>query len=486
MYLSKTFILRSFRASLIGAAHAWAISSSAQTAPAAQSNPATPWSQVIARTTSRTAVDLYVDGRPLCRLPCQVAVPSGVHVIAGRGPKGSSAEQRLVFAPGATVPIVLDIVVPTRALLHVTAAVSGTLVYLDGTLVGNTNWQGAIVPGKHRLQLRRPNGELVQQALSLAAGMTYAIHDNAPAQPTPPPVVPAASRPDTVATRYGAAPPAQSQQPMQPGAAPNRYGAPPPVQQPSQPGTAPDQYGAPPPTRQSSQPTAVPDERFRGITGALFVPVLLGGASTNDYRDHCPAKDYGGYCTVGGPRGGAIAGRIGYSFGWIAPEFTAALSLDLSSGGMQLPQGLPVSFDPQGIFARVLAETKFIRIGILGGVGARMTSEGSNTRFTFSGSFGWVKRHVYVIPDSFFSSKPSYTAKSLFFDTGVLLGETPGNKIYLGLFAWFEFTPTQVVDRDVSKLNLDPKLVPEPLRKLTPYSGTQIMFGPVLGVTFGH
>ena len=238
--------------------------------------------------------------------------------------------------------------------------------------------------------------------------------------------------------------------------------------------------------QQPSQPIATEEDRFRGVTGALFVPVLLGGASTNDYRNHCPATDYGGYCTVGGPRGGAIAGRIGYAFGWIAPEFTAALSLDHSSGGMQLPNGLPASFDPQGTFALVAKETQFIRIGILGGLGARMTTEGRSARFTFSGSFGWVKRHVYVVPDSFFSSKPSYTAKSLFFDTGVLLGDTPGTKIYLGLFAWFEFTPTQVIDRDVSKLNLNPKLVPEPLRKITPFSGTQVMFGPLLGVTFGH
>jgi hypothetical protein len=230
----------------------------------------------------------------------------------------------------------------------------------------------------------------------------------------------------------------------------------------------------------------VDDQRFRGITGALFVPLLLGGASTNDYRNHCPATDYGGTCSVGGPRGGAIAGRIGYAFGWIAPEFTAALSLDLSSGGMQLPEGLPVNIDPQGMLARVAADTKFIRLGILGGLGVRMTSEGRSTRFTFSGSFGWVKRHVYVVPDSFFSLKPSYTAASLFFDSGVLLGDTPGTKIYLGLFAWFEFTPTQVIDRDVSKLNLDPNLVPAPLRKITPFSGTQVMFGPLLGVTFGH
>ena len=462
---------------------------------------------MIARTTGRAVVDLYVDGKPLCRLPCQVAVPSGGHVIAGRGPEGSSAEQRLIFAPGATVPIVLNIV-PVQAVLRVTAAVSGTLVYLDGTLVGNTNWQGALPPGRHQLQLRRPNGELVQQDLSLAAGMTYAIHDNPTARPAPPPVTPSiepgtTSRPATVPTPYSAAPPAQSLQPIQPsaGVAPNRYGVP----APTQPGTAPDQYGAPPPTQQPSQPGAAPDKncasprteqasqptaaevgRSRGVTGALFVPVLLGGASTNDYRDHCPAIDYGGYCTVGGPRGGAIAGRIGYAFGWIAPEFTAAVSLDHSSGGMQLPHGLPASFDPQGIFALVAKETQFLRIGILGGLGARVTSEGHSTRFTFSGSFGWVKRHVYVIPDSFFSSKTSYTAKSLFFDTGVLLGETPGTRIYLGLFAWFEFTPTQVIDRDVTKLNLDPNLVPSPLRKITPFSGTQIMFGPLLGVTFGH
>jgi hypothetical protein len=353
--------------------------------------------------------------------------------------------------------------------------VPGTLVYLDGVLVGNTNWQGAVAPGAHQLILRRPSGEQLQQQLSVAPGMTYNIRDNppppaavagAPANPphapppnTKPPVLPQATRPDQ-----------QGQQAPAPG---NSFGAAAPAQVPPQ---------AEPPGVTKDEP----DPRYRGLTGALFVPLILGSPSTNEYRDRCPATEFGGTCTVGGPRGGGIFGRLGYAFGWIAPEFTLGLSIDLSSGGMHVPVDATLQGDTTGILTQIAGQTKFVRIGILGAGGVRLTTEGRNARFTLSGSFGWVKRHIYVVPDSFFGSKPSYTAKSLFFDTGILLGDTPGAKIYAGLFAWFEFVPTLVIERDVTKLSLNPALVPASLRRVTPFSGTQVMFGPLLGITFGH
>src|SRR5512142_3449061 len=155
--------MRWVTASLVGAAHAWTFCAWAQ--PAQPPQPAWPssnsWSsnhgpaspsaaypvrpapqqnssQLIARTTGRAVADLYVDGRAICRLPCQVAVPSGMHLVGGRGAAGSSPEQRLYFAPGATVPVLLD-VIPAGGVVRVTAALPGTLVYLDSVLVGNTN-----------------------------------------------------------------------------------------------------------------------------------------------------------------------------------------------------------------------------------------------------------------------------------------------------------------------------------------------------------
>jgi hypothetical protein len=378
-------------------------------------------------------------------------------------------------------------VTPVGAVVRVTAAVPGTLVYVDGVLVGNTNWQGAVTPGAHQLLLRRPSGEQLQQQLSVAAGMTYNIKDNPPAAaqaPSPlPPAAPnrapgnSAYPPISPPPPYAGQRPPLNQQGTSPVAAPNGAG-------PS--GT----YGAPasPQTTQPEPNATAPDEltRYRGMTGALLVPIILGGPTTNDYRNHCPATEFGGSCSVGGPRGAAIAGRVGYAFGWIAPEFTLALSLDLSSGGLHVPEDATLQGDTTGILTQIAGQTKFMRIGILGAAGVRLTTEGRSTRFTLSGSFGWVKRHVYVVPDSFFGTKPSYTGKSLFFDTGILIGDTPGAKIYVGLFAWFEFVPTLVIQRDVTKLNLDEKLVPPSLRRVTPFSGTQIMFGPLLGVTFGH
>jgi len=462
--------LRWFRASFAGATCAWALDASAQLNYAPRQMPGivaqpTPWSQVVARTTGRTAADLYIDGKLICRLPCQATIPSGLHVVSGRGPAGVSAEQRIYFAPGRAVPVLLD-VIPQQSVLRISSDFPGSLIYVDGVFVGHSNWQGAVAPGPHRLQLRRPTGEQVQQDVVLAAGMTYDIRDKAPRHPSVPP--PAAAVPSHQ-QRHGAPP---SPEPRSAHGMTGRDDGPPN-------GTSP---GMPAPGTDATERA----DRFRGLTGALFVPVMLGGASTNDYGDHCPATPFGGYCTVGGPRGAAIAGRIGYAHDWIAPELTLALSVDLSSGGMHLPADAKLEGDVDGILTQIAGQTKFLRVGMLGGLGVRVASEGRSSRFTLSGSFGLVKRHVYVLPDSFFGQRPSYTAKSLFFDAGILLGDTPGAKIYLGLFAWFEFVPSLVIDRDVTKLNLDPELVPASLRRIKPYNGTQLMFGPLIGVSFGH
>jgi len=127
-----------------------------------------------------------------------------------------------------------------------------------------------------------------------------------------------------------------------------------------------------------------------------------------------------------------------------------------------------------------------MRLGILAAAGARVTTLTQGRRYSLSGVFGLVKRHVYIIPDSFFGSKPSYTAKTLLFDAGLIIGDTPGVKIYAGLFLWLEFVPSLNMTRDVTKLGLQPERVPESLQTITPFNGTQIMFGPLVGITFGH
>lgn len=448
------------------------------------------WSLVIARTTNRLQADLIIDGRGICRLPCQATIPSGMHRVVGRGPEGSSVEQNFFFAPGATIPLLLD-VAPPRGLVRVSAASSGSLIFVDGVLVGNTNWQGFVLPGAHVLQLRRPTGETLQQTLTVTPGMTYSVRDNAPPRPPATPV-PTGAPP----TKTPAAPPPAFAAPGSPAtatpawapAAPSAASAAPGAATPPYPGAQPAAINAAP--YAGNQPLPAPElpapdrERYRGVTGALFAPLMLGGPSTNAYGDKCPATEFGGSCSSSGPRGGGLAAKIGYAWGWIAPEAMFALTLDLSSAGLHFPTTIPG--DSTGLLTTLAGDTKFLRLGLMGGAGVRMATEGRNSRFTFSSTFGWVKRHVYVIPDSFFGQKPSYTAKTLFFDTGILLGDSPGTKFYAGLFLWLEFVPTLVIERDVSKLQIDPNVVPHSLITLTPFQGTQVMFGPLVGLTFGH
>jgi hypothetical protein len=428
--------------------------------PSAQSvqPPAARWARVIARSSGRVMADLYVDGRATCRLPCQPLLPVGVHRFEGRGVAGTSAPQSVYLPPGATVPLFFD-VMPAQASIRVATADPNTVIYMDGNYVGKGTWQGVIAPGRHALLLRKSTGEVLQQALDTASGMNYTIRDNeTPKPPAAPPVPPSGQ------------PPLYTPQ-TSPNAAAQSYG--PAISQPPQPNST-------LPHKETVDPA------FRGITGAVFAPLILGGPSTNKYGSSCPATDFGGTCATSGPRGGAIALQLGYSYGWIAPVAMLGLSLDVSSAGLQLPADFQITGDTAGMLAQIAGDTKFMRLGILGGLGARASTLAQGRRYTFSGVLGYVKRNVYIIPDSFFGSKPSYWAPTLFFDGGVVFGETPGVKVYAGLFLWLEFIPSLTISRDVTKVGLLPEYVPESLRTITPFSGTQIMFGPLIGVTFGH
>jgi len=418
------------------------------------------WARIIARGSGSVSADLFVDGKAVCHLPCQTLVPAGVHKLSGRGSLGSSADQTLYLAAGSTSPLQFD-VLPPGGTIRIATESTETQIVVDGAFVSKGTWQGTVAPGRHKLQLRKPNGEVLQQFLNVAAGMTYSIRDNPTAKQTE-------SIPKPTASTSSGLPGKVISQPNP--YAVNNQGT-------TQPAT---------PTGTGSQPPGGLDPTYHGITGAVFAPIMLGGPSTNGFNSTCPATEFGGSCSTGGPRGGAIGVRLGSAYGWIAPEAMVAISLDLSSAGLNLPSDYQIPDDYNGLLAQVAAGTKFMRLGLMAGGGARIATQSQGYRYTFSGTLGLVKRHVYVIPDSFFGSKPSYTAPTMFFDGGVMIGDTPGIKIYAGLFLWVEFVPDTTISRDVTTLGLDPNLVPVSLRTITPFSGTQFMFGPLVGVTFGH
>ncbi len=415
-------------------------------APALANAQGSGWARIIAHGSNSGSADLFVDGKPVCHLPCQTLVPAGVHKLSGRGSSGSSSEQTLYLAAGSTSPLSFDLL-PAGGTIRVATASPETQIYIDNTFVSKGSWQGTLAPGRHALQLRRPSGEALQQYLNVAAGMTYSIRDNPAAKQVEsnPKIAPATSPPNAPVTPYAS----------------NNQGS-------------------------TEPPTPVQDPAFHGLTGAVFAPIMLGGPSTDAFNSTCPATEFGGTCSTGGPRGGAIALRLGSAYGWIAPEAMLGISLDLSSAGLNLPPDYQIPTDTSGLLAQVAAGTKFMRLGLMAGAGARVATQEQGHRYTFSGTLGLVKRHVYVIPDSFFGSKPSYTAPMLFFDGGVMFGETPGIKIYAGLFLWMEFVPDTKISRDVTVLGLNPDQVPASLRTITPFSGVQLMFGPLVGITFGH
>jgi hypothetical protein len=243
----------------------------------------------------------------------------------------------------------------------------------------------------------------------------------------------------------------------------------------------------------------------------LYVRLELAaafGKGTDGMHQECASGDQNNRarCAARAPFGGGLGLRIGYRFRWIAPELfgmgTFAVSYLRSAANEYQPGD---TTDTTKFYGPKRTEDYiFFRYGWAAGAGARVTSPTNAVAataglgfaiFSETGQYARKTTSNAVIPGTGRSqaiptantsgSEHSY-APGLVLDAGVLLGASPGAKLYLGVLAMIELAPKHAPTPPIHR---SPTLQ-QPLYYNTPgldvVSGTQFLIGPVLGFQFGY
>ncbi len=234
-----------------------------------------------------------------------------------------------------------------------------------------------------------------------------------------------------------------------------------------------------------------------GVTTRVSFVAPFGVTSrSNTIAQDCPPAATGSTrCVVGGDYGLGLTLNIGYSFGWFGLEGFALVSGDRSTVDRETFGDTAPTSVGSGLFAGVprTEDYTFWRWGVGGGVAARATSKTSKLRFTGSIGGGFVSRwgsYTSVaetaqqsgVEKSFFvSDQAQYFAPLLSADAGILIGSSPGTKVFLGVLMWAEFAPGSVpVPGGDQYLGSNPSTGTVDLSQ-----GTIVSIGPVLGLQIG-
>jgi hypothetical protein len=401
---------------------------------------------------------LFVDGQRVGGLPWQGELAAGEHVIQARSQGHASIEHRVTLEKGAALNLNLDLV-PLPATIRAFGGHPSATVVIDGNVVGHGNWEGTIAAGEHQIEFRRLGYHPRTETIRVEPGGVVVLPE-----PDLKPVL--ASQPGpTGATGQGS--------PMA------------------------DQ-GA------DSFSSGADLERYRGVYAQLAVAGLFAKSTTNEIAADCPAEATGGSCESMAPVGGAASLRVGYSFGWLGVEGLALASGDVSrTSANYLRETSPT----QGEFYGVARDEDytFFRYGWGGGVALRATSPTGTLRLTGSLGGGFVQRsarylRVAVSRDKIAgtgvpagakhleSEVATYVAPVLIADAGLIIGSSPGARLFLGGMLMVEAGQGQAtVPGKEQRLGINAS--GGETRYGTPSidvtRGPVVQFGPVLGVVFG-
>ena len=242
--------------------------------------------------------------------------------------------------------------------------------------------------------------------------------------------------------------------------------------------------------------------QWAGVYGGLGLAFLASPRPSDTYSSLCRA-DPGGCDLSGAALGGDLVVNVGYSFGYAGIEAVGLFRADHTDARYSIPTDGGRGWAGP---ARVehLAVTRLVAAG---GLGARAFTKGSVARFTF-GSAILVGRDTSLgtlsVDDKTSATCPpnlvcntsadvraAKTVPVLRFDTGLLLGSTPGVKLKIGLAAMFEFVGDMYADGGLTFARqlctgstcARSDLVVPPVRFS---NGTQFFIGPTLGMQFGY
>jgi PEGA domain len=230
---------------------------------------------------------------------------------------------------------------------------------------------------------------------------------------------------------------------------------------------------------------------YRGVYVRL-APALLVGLGRGP--DQATRQCFSGSTCDGTSAGGlAFQLRAGWNFGVVGIEYTLM--------GLADRNQVVAHRDPGAALARDEKYT-FYRYGGTAGLGLRVTSHGSLVRVTFGAGGGLaIEATQYKMTASFkdstisapdyTSSSKVYVAPALSSDLGVLIGRTPGVKLFVGVLLYSELNPFAAPSDAAGSQNLGPDPVTgqpraQDIPALNLVSHAQFYLGPTLGVQFGR
>jgi hypothetical protein len=184
-------------------------------------------------------------------------------------------------------------------------------------------------------------------------------------------------------------------------------------------------------------------------------------------------------CSVRGPLGAAVEGRLGIRMKVIGLEAFLLGGIDFSSAH------LDTSTAPFEIPA--YASDMYIgRVGGGPGIGARFMTLPGMFRFTAGVGAGAMIRYVFTNVSSLDGSSVNYVAPMIRADLNIVLLSF----LSIGVMGWVEFADPVKIRPDLSALNvsfngLQLDVYLKGLERVTVFQGNQYFIGPYLGLHFG-
>lgn len=373
-------------------------------------------------------VILSLNGTPVGELPWQGALQPGSYVVEAKGPTSAANPQRVDVVRRQKVDVSLQMVAQV-GVLYVDPRVPEAVISVDGKVVGKGVWEGQLTADRHELLITAPLRKPYTRVLVLHVG----------------------------------------------------------------------ERAVETPALQLEEGATLHD--FQGLYVGLDLGARFGTKATYGIADACPALM--GSCESGKPIGFDSRLRIGYSFGWLGAEVFGLTTADFASANANYTAYRVTATGD--VFRGRQEDYNFNRFGGGAGLGLRATSKHTVIRFTGGAGLAAVYRSMeakvnanVMVPDPNcagascpdqsrgmdWSSSTSKTIPMLLLDASLLLGSTPGTKFQLGALLAVEFYGNATVTDPQATTTENGVLVPRPGMQVS--RGTEVFFGPVIGLQFGE
>jgi hypothetical protein len=229
-------------------------------------------------------------------------------------------------------------------------------------------------------------------------------------------------------------------------------------------------------------PTDGPDDEsdparsYRGFVAQVGLMGAKARASTTSDREPGGGKGFADLPDLAG--GGFL--RLGHAFGPISVEVTGAVLADYR-GENQVPGNLCDQLPVDGCAGQSSTWMSY-GLAAMGGLGGHLSTTTQGLRLTAGGSVGVAHRAIRMV-DQVSGNQvgaEAYTAPALLLDLGLLIGSTPGTKLFVGGVAWIDWPAS-----DVKHLASSDQPGVQPTTYVLA-SGRQTYVGPALALQLGH